>query len=97
MEDSEVKSFSSEASYGVRTKSVEEAHTYVDEIAEKAMQNMFRAGFSARRIQVRLAGRLSSSRVYARTHADVSPYRCRLKSIAPKWKEVPSMAAPLEN
>ena len=53
LDESDVKSFSSEASYGVRTKSTEEAYTYVEEIAIKALQNMLRAGFSARRIQVR--------------------------------------------
>eukprot|EP00038_Savillea_parva_P018893 m.25735 g.25735 ORF g.25735 m.25735 type:complete len:1065 (+) comp4265_c0_seq1:228-3422(+) len=54
LDESDVKSFSSEASYGVRTKSTEEAYTYVEEIAIKALQNMLRAGFSARRIQLKV-------------------------------------------
>lgn len=52
MEESEVKSFSSEASYGIRTKSTIEAYMFVEEIAQKALENMLRAGYSARRIHV---------------------------------------------
>eukprot|EP00035_Acanthoeca_spectabilis_P004140 m.99308 g.99308 ORF g.99308 m.99308 type:complete len:514 (+) comp12455_c0_seq1:1516-3057(+) len=54
MEESEVKSFSSEASYGIRTKSTIEAYMFVEEIAQKALENMLRAGYSARRIHVKV-------------------------------------------